>query len=105
MSAGGGTPFIEIVPREHPHGQRIKGGRQRRIYMSDSLEGLYSDYLWLLANLADGAGRMLEDGWFVFVNLQREPRFSAMRPESVYALLRRLRRRLGEAVPAQITPH
>ena len=73
--------------------------------MSDSLERLYSDYLWLLADLADGAGRVLEDGWFVFVNLQREPRFSAMRPESVYVLLRRLRCRLGEAVPAQVTPH
>ena len=101
----GGTPFIEVVPREHPHGQRTKGGRQRRIYVSDSLERLYSDYLWLLADLADEAGRVLEDGWFVFVNLQREPRFSAMRPESVYALLRRVRRRLGDAVPEEVTPH
>ena len=101
----GGTPFIEVVPREHPHGQRTKGGRQRRIYVSDSLERLYSDYLWLLAELADAEGRMLEDGWFVFVNLQREPRFRALRPEIVYALLRRLRRGLGDAVPAQVTPH
>jgi integrase/recombinase XerD len=101
----GQTPFIEVVPREHPHGQRTKGGRQRRIYVSDSLERLYSDYLWLLADFADAAGRVLEDGWFVFVNLQREPRFRALRPESVYALLRRLRRRLGDAVPAQVTPH
>ena len=101
----GRTPFIEVVPRQHPHGQRTKGGRQRRIYVSDSLERLYSDYLWLLADFADAAGRVLEDGWFVFVNLQREPRFRALRPESVYALLRRLRRRLGDAVPAQVTPH
>jgi len=101
----GGTPFIEVVPREHPHGQRTKGGRQRRIYVSDSLERLYSDYLWLLSDAADAAGRVLEDGWFVFVNLQREPRFSAMRPESVYALLGRLRRRLGEALPEEVTPH
>ena len=28
-----------------------------------------------------------------------------MRPESVYALVRRLRRRLGDAVPAEVTPH
>ena len=28
-----------------------------------------------------------------------------MRPESVYALVGRLRRRLGEAVPAEFTPH
>jgi integrase/recombinase XerD len=101
----GGTPFIEVVPREHPHGQRTKGGRPRRIYVSDSLERLYSDYVWLLSDAADVAGRVLEDGWFVFVNLQREPRFSAMRPESVYALLGRLRRRLGEAVPEEVTPH
>jgi integrase len=101
----GQTPFIEVVPREHPHGQRTKGGRPRRIYVSDLLERLYSDYLWLLADLADGAGRVLEDDWFVFVNLQREPRFCAMRPESVYALVRRLRRRLREAVPEEVTPH
>jgi site-specific recombinase XerD len=101
----GQTPFIEVVPREHPHGQRTKGGRPRRIYVSDSLERLYSDYLWLLADLADAAGRVLEDDWFVFVNLQREPRFRALRPESVYALVRRLRRRLREAVPEEVTPH
>src|SRR5450755_4332989 len=52
----GETPFIEVVPREHPHGQRTKGGRRRRIYVSDTLERLYSDYLWLLADLADHAG-------------------------------------------------
>lgn len=101
----GETPSIEVVPREHPHGQRTKGGRRRRIYVSDSLERLYSDYLWLLAELADAAGRVLEDDWFVFVNLAREPRFSAMRPESLYALVGRLRRRLGAAVPADFTPH
>ena len=101
----GQTPFIEVVPREHPHGQRTKGGRRRRIYVSDTLERLYSDYLWLLADLADAAGRVLEDDWFVFVNLAREPRFRAMRPESVYALVGRLRRRLGETVPAEFTPH
>ena len=28
-----------------------------------------------------------------------------MRPESVYALVRRLRRRLREAVPEEVTPH
>ena len=65
----GQTPLIEVVPREHPHGQRTKGGRPRRIYVSDTLERLYSDYLWLLADLADQAGRALADDWFVFVNL------------------------------------
>ena len=101
----GETPLVEIVPREHPHGQRTKGGRPRRIYVSDTLERLYSDYVWLLAELVDAAGRVLADDWFVFVNLQREPRFSAMRPESVYARVGRLRRRLGDAVPVEFTPH
>ena len=101
----GETPFIEVVPREHPHGQRIKGGRRRRIYVSDTLERLYSDYLWLLVDVVDQAGRVLEDDWFVFVNLAREPLFRAMRPESVYAIVGRLRRRLGERVPAEFTPH
>jgi integrase/recombinase XerD len=101
----GETPFIEVVPREHPHGQRVKGGRPRRIYVSDSLERLYGDYLWSLADLADAAGRVLEDDWFVFVNLAREPLFRALRPESVYALVGRLPRRLGDAVPADFTPH
>ncbi len=101
----GDTPFIEVVPREHPHGQRTKGGRPRRIYVSDSLERLYGDYLWSLSDAADDAGRVLEDGWFVFVNLAREPRFRALRPESVYARVARLRRRLAGAVPAEFTPH
>ncbi len=101
----GETPFIEVVPREHPHGQRTKGGRPRRIYVSDTLERVYSDYLWLLADLADATGRVLEDDWFVFVNLAREPRFAAMRPESVYATVGRLRRRLGDGVPVEFTPH
>ena len=101
----GETPFIEVVPREHPHGQRTKGGRRRRIYVSDALERLYSDYLWLLADVVDAAGRVLEDDWFVFVNLAREPLFAAMRPESVYAIVGRLRRRFGDAVPAEFTPH
>ena len=102
----GETPFIEVVPREeHPHGQRTKGGRPRRIYVSDSLERMYSDYLWLLSDAGDAVGRVLEDGWFVFVNLAREPRFRALRPESVYALVRRLGRRLGDAAPGEFTPH
>ena len=101
----GETPLIEVVPREHPHGQRTKGGRPRRIYVSDLLERLYGDYLWSLADVADAAGRVLADDWFVFVNLAREPLFRALRPESVYALVGRLRRRLGAAVPVEFTPH
>ena len=101
----GDTPFVEVVPKEHPHGQRVKGGRHRRIYVSDELERLYSDYLWILAEATEEDGRTLEDGWFVFVNLAREPRFAPMRPENVYATVRRLRRTLGDTVPEGWSPH
>jgi integrase len=101
----GETPFIEVTPREHPHGLRVKGGRARRVYVSDALERLYSDYLWSLAGTAELVGRVLCEDWFVFVNLAREPRFAPMRPENVYSKVDRLRRRLGDAVPAAVTPH
>jgi len=91
----GGTPFIEVVPRSHPHGARVKGGRGRRIYVSDELERLYGDYLWELAERAGRAGLEVSDEWFCFVNLDGEPRFAPMRPERVY----RVRDRLHERVP------
>ena len=56
---------------------------------------LYSDYLWLLSDAADAAGRVLEDGWFVFVNLAREPRFSGD------AARERVRARRPSAPPAR----
>ena len=40
----GDTPFIEVVPREHPHGVRVKGGRYRRVFISDELDRLYGEY-------------------------------------------------------------
>ena len=101
----GETPFLEVVPRQHPHGMRVKSGRPRRVYFSDALERLYSDYLWLLAEAAEEVGQAPADDWFVFVNLAREPCFSPMRPENVYATVRRLRSQLGEVVPGDFTPH
>ena len=44
----GDTPFIEVVPRDHPHGVRVKGGRYRRVFISDELDRLYGEYLWQL---------------------------------------------------------
>ena len=32
----GDTPFIEVVPRDHPHGVRVKGGRYRRVFVSET---------------------------------------------------------------------
>jgi integrase len=44
----GDTPFLEVVPREHPHGVRVKGGMFRRVFISDELDRLYGEYLWQL---------------------------------------------------------
>ena len=100
----GGTPFIEVVPRDHPHGARVKGGRGRRIYVSDELERLYGDYLWDLAERAGRAGFEVSDEWFCFVNLDGEPRFAPMRPERVYRITGRLRHRLP-GLPEGWSPH
>ncbi|MFE2092697.1 tyrosine-type recombinase/integrase [Streptomyces sp. NPDC059460] len=46
-----GTPFVEVVPRQdHPAGVRVKNGRFRRIYISDDLERLHSEYVWELCD-------------------------------------------------------
>ncbi|WP_407646174.1 tyrosine-type recombinase/integrase [Actinacidiphila oryziradicis] len=45
------------------------------------------------------------DDWYVFVNLAREPRFAPWKPDSVYDLVDRLRRRLAGQVPGGWTPH
>src|SRR6266516_929514 len=101
----GDTPFIEVVPRDHPHGVRVKGGRYRRVFISDELDRLYGEYLWQLC----AAGADLEvpdmDTAPVFMNLAGGARFAPWRPESVYDLVGRLRRDLARQVPAAWTPH
>lgn len=102
----GDTPFVEVVPRtDHPHGLRVKGGGPRRIYVSDRLDRLYGEYLWLLCE--EGADIAVGDldSWWVFVNLARGPRFAPLRPETVAAQVRRLRRVLAGRVPEKFTPH
>ena len=37
-TGGGDTGFIEVVPRDHPHGVRVKGGGYRRLYVSAELD-------------------------------------------------------------------
>ena len=100
----GDTPFLEIVPREHPHLVRAKSG-YRRLYVSDELDRLYGEYVWQLCEA--GADLVSDDfdASYVFVNLDREPRFAPWRPESVYDLVARLRRELSGRVPAGWTPH
>jgi integrase len=101
----GGTPFIEVVPREHPHGVRAKGGRYRRVFISDDLDRLYGDYVWDLCDAGADMTAADMDAAPVFVNLAGPARFGPWRPESVYDLVGRLRRGLAEAVPASWTPH
>jgi site-specific recombinase XerD len=101
----GDTPFIEVVPRQdHPAGARVKSGRYRRIYISDTLERLHSEYVWQLCD-ADAHRALDLEQHFVFVNLRRGRWLAPMRPESVYDLVGSLKRRLGPAVPADWTPH
>jgi integrase len=102
----GDTPFVEVVPREdHPHGLRVKNGGYRRIYISDELDRLYGEYLWRLCDAGADIAVGDLDGWWVFVNLAREPRFSPLRAETVAWQVRRLRRVLEGRVPATFTPH
>jgi len=101
----GGTPFIEVVPRQdHPAGVRCKSSRYRRIYISDELERLHSEYVW---QLCDADAHRLVDlaNHFVFVNLHRGQWLAPLRPESVYDQVAALKRKLGTAVPAGWTPH
>ena len=101
----GDTPFIEVVPRDHPHGVRVKGGRYRRVFISDALDRLYGEYLWQLCDA--GADLVVADldAAPVFVNLAGGTRFGPWRPESVYDLVARLRRDLAGQVPQAWTPH
>jgi site-specific recombinase XerD len=101
----GGTPFIEVIPRQdHPAGVRCKSGRYRRIYISDELERLHSEYVWQLCD-AD-AHRLVDlQNHFVFVNLRRGQWLAPLRPETVYDQVAALKRKLGNAVPADWTPH
>jgi integrase len=101
----GGTPFIEVVPREHPHGVRVKGQRYRRVFVSDELDALYGEYAWQLCEAGADLAVPDLDAAPVFVNLAGGTRFAPWRPGSVYDLVTRLRRDLAGQVPGAWTPH
>src|SRR5487761_1416698 len=101
----GGTPFIEVVPRQdHPAGMRSKSGRYRRIYISDDLERLHSEYIWQLCD-ADAHRAVDLENHFVFVNLHRGQWLAPLRSETVCDQVTAMKRKLGAAVPAGWTPH
>ena len=95
----GGTPFIEVIPRQdHPAGVRCKSSRYRRIYISDELERLHSEYVW---QLCDAGAHQAVDlaGHFVFVNLRRGRWLAPLRPETVYDKVAALKRRARRSGP------
>lgn len=101
----GSTPFVEVIPRQdHPAGVRSKSGRHRRIYISDDLERLHSEYIWQLCD-TDAHRAVDLENHFVFVNLRRGEWLAPLRPETVYDLVTSLKRKLGSTVPAGWTPH
>jgi integrase len=101
----GDTPFIEVTPRAHPHGVRVKGGRYRRLFISDALDRLYGEHLWQLCDAGADLAVADLDAAHVFTNLAGGTRFAPWRPESVYDLVGRLRRDLCARVPPTWTPH
>src|SRR6266700_3911204 len=101
----GDTPFIEVVPRDLPHGVRVKGSKYRRLFISDELDRLYGEYLWQLCEAGADTAVPGLDAAQVFVNLAGGTRFAPWRPESVYDLVDRLRRDLAGQVPDGWSPH
>ncbi len=101
----GDTPFVEVRPREHPHDVRVKGGAYRKLYISDALDRLYGEYLFWLCDAGADMHFTDFDAAHIFVNLAREPRYAPMRPETVYWLVRRLRRGFAGGPAERFTPH
>lgn len=99
----GDTATVEIVPRDHPHDLVPKSG-YRRLHIGSRLDRLYGDYVWQLCELGADAALADWDCAYVFCNLSREPLFAPLRPESVYAHLGSMKRRVPE-LPAAMTPH
>lgn len=97
----GTTASVGIWPREDASRRlRAKSRRFRRIYISDELDDLYGEYLFLLAE----AGIDLADEMSVFVNLYRGRFGAPMRAETVYDWVERCKRR-HPLLPKGWTPH
>lgn len=100
----GGTPHVEIVPRENnPNGARVKMMRGRRVYVGADLERLFADYLTHLACRAAEWGMQISTDSPLLVNLARPPLLAALRDATVRDKTAALRRKgIG---PPSWTPH
>jgi integrase len=100
----GGTPYVEIVPREgNLSGARVKMMRPRRVYVGADLERLFADYLTHLVCRAGEVGMEIGTDSPLLVNLTRPPLLSALREGTVRDKTAALRKkRIG---PASWTPH
>lgn len=100
----GGTPYVEVVPREdNPNGARVKMMRPRRVYVSADLERLFADYVTHLACRAAEVGIAVTADRPLWVNLDRPPLLAALRESTVRDKTEALRRKgIG---PAGWTPH
>ena len=105
VAGRGASPYVLVTPRDHPHQQRVKGWRSRRIYVSDRLESLHGDYLWDVCDRGGAEAVPNLGQWWLFMNVDRPPLFAATRPETVYDTVRRIKRRLGGAIPGDFSPH
>jgi integrase len=100
----GGTPYVEIVPREdNPNGARVKMMRPRRVYVGTDLERLFADYLTHLACRAGAVGIPVSADCPLWVNLDRPPLLRALRETTVRDKTKALR---GKGIgPQGWTPH
>jgi integrase len=100
----GGTPYVEVVPRENnPNGARVKMMRPRRVYVGADLERLFADYLTHLACRAAEGGIAVTAECPLWVNLDRPPLLAALREGTVRDKTETLRRKgIG---PPGWTPH
>lgn len=100
----GGTPFVDIVPREdNTNGARVKMMRQRRVYVGSVLERLFADYLTYIACRADELGITLAEQSPLLVNVVRPPLLAALRETTIRDKVSTLRRH-GSG-PIDWTPH
>ncbi|WP_199758003.1 tyrosine-type recombinase/integrase [Micromonospora sp. Llam0] len=100
----GGTPFVEIVPRDdNPNGARVKMMRPRRVYVGADLERLFADYLTHLACRAAEVGAAVNVDCPLWVNLDRPPLLAPLREGTIRDKVTALKRRgIG---PPGWTPH